>query len=213
MGLATQIDGYPMWMTETGGPGLDPIIEPDPPVGNPAGESSAVDQSTVENQVLWLDDDQQEAWRALVEAHGRLLSRLDLELQSKRGLSLADYQVLVHLSEAPFRALRMAELAERLQLTPGGLTRRLNGLVKRGLVERKTCPEDRRGSLAAMTPCGFAALAAAAPTHVAGVRRYVVDPLTRDQLLSLGEALRAIDASVAGAAESGPSVAIRAGRR
>jgi len=154
--------------------------------------------------VVWLNHDQQQAWRALVEAHARLLARLDFELQSSLGMSLADYQVLVHLSEADGQALRMADLAERLQLTPGGLTRRLNGLVELGLVERRVCPEDRRGSFAAMTPSGLATLEAAAPIHVAGVRRYVIEPLTNDQLLTLGEALRAIDAGLVSPIDAAP---------
>jgi DNA-binding MarR family transcriptional regulator len=103
--------------------------------------------------------------------------RLDRELQESHGLSLGDYDVLVHLSEAAGRSLRMSELAERLLLSRSGLTRRVDGLVRAGWVERKACPEDGRGSLAVITEQGMHLLRAAAPTHVRGVRRYLIDPL------------------------------------
>jgi len=144
----------------------------------------------------WLDDVELRAWRTLIETHYRLAARLDAELQATQGMSLADYQVLVHLSEAPERSLRMAELADRLLLSPSGVTRRLDGLVKQGHVERRACPEDRRGSLAVLTPLGLARLVAAAPTHVAGVRRYVIDPLDRAQLEGLAAALSAVDSAL-----------------
>jgi DNA-binding MarR family transcriptional regulator len=139
-----------------------------------------------------LDDLELRAWRTLIETHDRLVARLDAELQASQGMSLPEYQVLVQLSEVPGQSLRMAELAERLHLSPSGVTRRLDGLVKQGQVERQACPEDRRGSLAVLTPLGLARLVAAAPTHVAGVRRYVIDPLDRPQLVVLADALSAV---------------------
>jgi DNA-binding MarR family transcriptional regulator len=105
--------------------------------------------------------------------------------------------VLVNLSEAPERSLRMAELAERLRLSPSGLTRRLDGLVRDGMVERRKCPSDGRGSLARLTDDGMAWLEAAAPTHVAGVRRYFVDPLDGAQRQALAESLAVIEAALA----------------
>jgi DNA-binding MarR family transcriptional regulator len=145
------------------------------------------------SDVSWLDEEQQRAWRTLINVHGRLLSQLDAELQGAHELSLPDYEVLVHLSEAPDASLRMAELAERLLLSPSGLTRRLDGLVREGLVERRACPSDRRGTLAVLTSAGLERLKEAAPTHVAGVRRYVIEPLTRDQLIQLTRSLDRID--------------------
>lgn len=137
----------------------------------------------------WLDVTEQQAWRTLIEVHSRLVAQLDAELQAGHDISLPDYEVLVHLSEAPGGELRMAELAGRLLLSPSGLTRRLDGLVADGIVERKACPSDRRGSLAVLTPRGRALLEEAAPTHVEGVRRFVIEPLSREQLLDLSEAL------------------------
>jgi DNA-binding MarR family transcriptional regulator len=140
----------------------------------------------------WLDAGEQGVWRALIDINTRLLGRLDAELQETHDLTLADYEVLVHLSEAPERSLRMAELAGRLLLSPSGVTRRLDGLVRDGMVERRSCPSDRRGSLAVLTDAGLARLEQAAPTHVAGVRRYVIEAMSREQLLGLGASLDAI---------------------
>jgi DNA-binding MarR family transcriptional regulator len=143
--------------------------------------------------VSWLDAEEQQAWRTFINVHGRLLAQLDAELEGAHELSLPDYEVLVHLSEAPEHSLRMAELADRLLLSPSGLTRRLDGLVREGLVERRACPSDRRGTLAVLTSAGMARLEEAAPTHAAGVRRYMIDPLSRDELLRLASSLGRID--------------------
>ena len=89
------------------------------------------------------------AWRSLLRAHARLIARLDAELQATQGMSVTDYGVLVQLSEEEDGRMRMSELADRLLLSPSGLTRRLDGLVAAGLVERHRCPTDRRGAL----PC------------------------------------------------------------
>lgn len=126
---------------------------------------------------LWLDPAEQSAWRRLLTVESLLRERLDRELESAHGISLGDYDVLVHLSEATDRCLRMSELADRLLLSRSGLTRRLDGLVREGWVVRKACADDRRGSLAELTDAGFEVLQAAAVTHVEGVRRYLVDAL------------------------------------
>ena len=120
------------------------------------------------------------------------MARLDAELQQAEVLSLSDYEVLVELSEAPQGSMRMAELAERMLLSPSGLTRRLVGLVRVGLVGRRACPSDRRGSLAVLTPEGLGRLERAAPTHVDGVRAYVIDRLDREELRALACALRRV---------------------
>ncbi len=92
----------------------------------------------------------------------------------------------------PDRRLRMCDLADRLHLTPGGLTRRLDGLVARGLVAREPSTEDRRVVRAVLTTDGLALLEKAAPVHVDGVRRNLLDHLSREQLHHLGEALDAV---------------------
>lgn len=130
-----------------------------------------------------------QAWRSLLSAHSRLMARLDAELQASQGMSVADYGVLVHLSEADSGRMRMSELADRLLLSPSGLTRRLDGLVQAGLVDRVRCPTDRRGAFAVLTACGRQRLGEAAPDHVAQVRRHFIDRLSRHQLAALVDAL------------------------
>jgi DNA-binding MarR family transcriptional regulator len=138
---------------------------------------------------LWLDDLELRAWRSLLRAHARLLARLDAELQASKGMSVNDYGVLVQLSEEDGGRMRMSELAERLLLSPSGLTRRLDGLVRAGLVERRRCPTDRRGAYAVLTPAGHRRLESVAPDHVEQVRRHFVDRLTRAQLQAVADAL------------------------
>jgi DNA-binding MarR family transcriptional regulator len=141
---------------------------------------------------IWLSESEQQAWRIMVAFHTRLMARLDAELQASESMSLRDYEVLVHLSEAEGSALRMAELAQRLFVTPSGLTRRLDGLVRSGLVRRQVCHQDRRGTLAVLTPKGRAALERAAPAHVASVRRYVFDPVDARQTQQMATTLQAM---------------------
>lgn len=127
--------------------------------------------------------------------------RFDRELQEAHGLSLGDYDVLVHLSEADGGSLRMSELAERLLLSRSGLTRRIDGLVRAGWVERKACPNDGRGSLAVLTNAGLMRLEEAAPTHVQGVRRYLIDPLGETgSLAGLDRGLSAVEQALEGEA-------------
>ncbi len=146
--------------------------------------------------VAWLSDEQQEAWRVMVAVPARLAGRLDAELQAAHDISLRDYEVLVHLSEAPGAALRMVELADRLVVSPSGLTRRLDGLVRDGLVRRQACLSDRRGTLAVLSEAGWAVLEDAAPTHVASVRRYVFDTLSPTQLEQFTASLRLMSAAL-----------------
>jgi DNA-binding MarR family transcriptional regulator len=143
---------------------------------------------------LWLDDDEQRAWRAFLQASTRLLERLDAELEAEAGLSLADYEILVHLADAP-DGLRMTDLAGRALVSRSGLTRRVDRLTCEGLVDRLPCPTDRRGVVAVLTEPGRARLVAAAPSHVAGVRRHFVDALGSQDLRALAAALDAVRAS------------------
>ena len=141
---------------------------------------------------LWLDELEMRAWRSLLIAHRRLLQRLDTELQDSHDLTIADYGVLVELSESPDGRLRMSELAERMLLSPSGLTRRLDSLVDSGYVARVRCPTDKRGSFAVLTPEGRARLEEAAPEHVAQVRRHFIERLSREQLCMLADMLDAV---------------------
>ena len=143
---------------------------------------------------IWLSHSEQAVWRRLLSVECRLRDRLDQELRSAHGVTLGDYEVLVHLSEAPRRELRMSDLASLLLISRSGLTRRVDGLVGDGLVARKACPSDGRGALARLTDAGFELLSSAAPTHVAGVRRYLIGSL--EGLDGLGKALARIERSL-----------------
>lgn len=130
----------------------------------------------------WLDDDEMAFWRAYTVAAGRLNAAIDADLRAESGFTLDDYEVLVHLSEAPDRRVRMSELAERVVQSRSRLTQRIDRMVTRGLVERQQCPEDRRGTFAVLTDDGMAALEAAAPGHVESVRRHLLDRLAPAQI-------------------------------
>ena len=153
---------------------------------------------TSERDTRWLDETEMLAWRSYVEIVDELSARLEEDLVRTHGLTLGDYQVLVFLSEADDHRLRMCDLAGRLRLSPSGLTRRLDGLVKGGLVARQPSSEDRRVSLAVLTPAGVDALVAAAPDHVASVRHHLLRHLDCGQVREFGDALVAIKAGWAG---------------
>jgi DNA-binding MarR family transcriptional regulator len=149
----------------------------------------------------WLDDEEMAAWRGMVEVQAALEAELEADLLASHGLSLGDYGVLVSLSEAPDERMRMCDLAGRLQLSPSGLTRRLDGLVRQGLVVREPSDDDRRVILARLTPEGRSRLEAAAPVHVEGVRRRFLDHLSRSQIAALAGAFAAAQRGRAEAAD------------
>ncbi len=153
-----------------------------------------------------LDGEELLAWRTFLQAGAGLLDRLDEDLRLHCGLSLADYEILAHLSEAPDRTLRMTTLASQVLVSRSGLTRRVDRLAAGGLVERRSCPSDRRGVLAVLTPAGEAALGAAAPVHLAGVRRRFLEPVGSGRAALTG----ALDAVVR-AAVTRPTPQERAG--
>ncbi len=145
----------------------------------------------------WLDDVEMSAWLAFVETQGDLMTALAHDL-SPVGLSLGDYQVFVYLSGASDHAMRMCDLAGLLQLSPSGLTRRLDGLVNAGWVDRRSSDADRRVMLAVLTDAGRARLELAAPLHVASVRRRIIDQLDRSDL----EAMAGIFAKIRAALDA-----------
>lgn len=142
--------------------------------------------------VPWLDADEMRAWRGLVEVFADVMASIEHDLIAEHGLSHGDYGVLANLSEAPEQRLRMCDLAARLHLSPSGLTRRLDRLVADGLVERMPSTEDRRVTLAVLTPVGFERLRTAAPDHVASVRRHLLDHLDRSGVLALAGAIEQV---------------------
>jgi DNA-binding MarR family transcriptional regulator len=116
-----------------------------------------------------------------------VLDPLLRELHRVLGIALDYYEILVRLSEAPERALRMSALADRSQSSRSRLSHAVARLEENGWVERRSCADDKRGQVAHLTDAGFAALAAAAPGHVEGVRKHVFDPLTPEQVTQLRE--------------------------
>jgi DNA-binding MarR family transcriptional regulator len=134
----------------------------------------------------WLSDDEQAAWRAWIAASLLLPDRLSRDLQDEAGISLADYEILVYLSESPDRRLRMSELADRTLSSRSRLSHQVDRLTDAGFVDREPCSEDRRGYFAVLTPQGWDFLVASAPMHVASVREHLVDVLTPDEFAELG---------------------------
>ena len=130
----------------------------------------------------WLDPDEQRTWRAYLTVTHLLQAQLDRELQRDSGIPHAYYEILVRLSEAPGRVLRMSDLATASESSRSRLSHAVARLEEAGWVQRESCPTDRRGSFARLTDDGFAALAAAAPSHVESVRRHLLDPLSPDQI-------------------------------
>jgi DNA-binding MarR family transcriptional regulator len=121
------------------------------------------------------------AWRSYIIASRRLLEALDADLDG-HDLSMADYEVLAQLSDAPDRRMRMTELAEIAMLSKSRLSHRMKVMEKAGWVRREVCTEDKRGSFAVMTEKGWRAIVKAAPDHVASVRNRFVDNLNvKDQ--------------------------------
>jgi len=142
----------------------------------------------------WLSDDEQRTWRSFLGATRLLFDQLDRELQRDAGMSHGDYEVLVRLSEAPDRSLRMGELAERTGSSRSRLSHAVAGLEHDGWVRRERCPTDGRGAIAVLTEKGAAALRDAAPGHVRAVRHHLFDQLGHPQQ----RALRSISDAVLG---------------
>ena len=135
----------------------------------------------------WLDEREMGAWRGYIESMSALVVALEADL-APHGLTMGDYEVLVRLSEADQNQMRMCDLAVQLRLSPSGLTRRLDGLVKGKLVRREPSEQDRRVMLATLTAKGRSTLESAAPDHVASVRRHFIDRLSRSEVEALGSA-------------------------
>jgi len=144
----------------------------------------------------WLSADEQAVWRSYIEATQLLTDRLDQDLQRDSGMPHTYYEVLVRLSEVPDRRLRMSALADRSLSSRSRLSHAVARLEQNGWVRRELCATDRRGQLAVLTDAGFAALAAAAPGHVEGVREHLLDQLTSEQVRQLGEICAAIAAGL-----------------
>jgi DNA-binding MarR family transcriptional regulator len=136
-------------------------------------------------QTRWLSTDEQQAWRAFLTATHTLFSAVEGQLQRESGIPHGYYEILVRLSESPGRELRMSQLAEASTSSKSRLSHAVARLEERGWVQRLDCPTDRRGQVARLTDAGFAALEAAAPSHVEQVRLVLFDRLTDEQVVQL----------------------------
>jgi DNA-binding MarR family transcriptional regulator len=136
-------------------------------------------------ETRWLTPQEQDAWRSFMAGCRALFTAVDAQLQRDAGMPLAYYEILVRLSEAPGRALRMSQLAEAASASKSRASHAVARLEERGWVRRVDCPTDRRGQVAELTDEGYAVLAATAPGHVVQVRESLFDGLTAEQVAQL----------------------------
>ena len=150
------------------------------------------------------DDPRLRAWIAFLQAYAVVTRRLEAELGAERGLSLADYDALVQLAIADDRRLRMSDLADRVVLSRSGVSRLVDRLEADGLVARRACPTDARGSWAELTPTGLDRLREAAPVHLRGVDTHFLSPIAEQDREGL---VRALEAVVRGLRPTGDGLA------
>lgn len=144
----------------------------------------------------WLSDREQRAWRGWIDASRRILAGSDRQLKADSGLTTDDYEVLVRLSEAPDRRMRMSDLAASVTNSPSRLSQRIDRLSRDAVVERERCHDDARVWWVVLTDAGYERLAEAAAGHVAEVRRLFVDRLTSDEIEVLAMVLPRLAASL-----------------
>ena len=135
----------------------------------------------------WLTEEEQRAWRGLLRMTSQLNARANRLLQEEYGISLADYEVLVALSEAPEGRLRVFEVADALAWEQSRVSHQLARMQRRGLITREGCATDARGAFAVLTTVGRATIERAAPAHVEQVRQLVFDELSHEQVSALTE--------------------------
>ena len=141
------------------------------------------------------DTSRLEAWIRFLRAHAALTRELSAELVADHGLTLNDYEVLLHLARAPERRMRRVDLAESVLLTASGITRLLEGLERSGLVERVLCDSDRRVAYAQLTGAGLQKLREASRTHIAGIETLFVGRFTDEELATLSALLSRLPAA------------------
>lgn len=141
---------------------------------------------STEPSVRWLSADEQRSWRSWLAAQLLLREALDREMKSDHAISLADYEILVRLSESPGHRMRMSDLADRVLSSRSRLSHQVARLESEGLLRRESCEDDRRGTLCTMTDDGWNLLVRAAPSHVNSVRRHLVDVLSEEEFAAVG---------------------------
>ena len=140
----------------------------------------------------WLTPAEESAWRKYIVASRRLLEALDDDLAAN-GLSLSDYEILVHLSDAKDRSLRMSDLAEKTILSRSRLSHRIKYMEGKGWVERRKCAEDKRGTWAVMTTKGWNSIVKAAPDHVESIRKHFIDQISKADQANIASAFEKLE--------------------
>ncbi len=146
----------------------------------------------------WLDDKEMRAWRAYIVGSQMLSYRLHRELQDNHGLALADYEILVRLSEQPGARMRMSVLAGEMASSKSRLSHQVTRMEQAGLVIRTECPSDGRGVFAELTDKGAEVLNTAAPTHLDGVRTHLIDLITDEEQAVLASVFERVDEHLRG---------------
>lgn len=164
-----------------------------------------------DDAVPWLSVEQQVSWRAFLQGAARLTEGLNRQLERDAGLSVSEYEILSRLSETAGRTLRMSDLAIGLVHSRSRLTHTVGRLESRALVERRPCPDDRRGVNCVMTDAGYELLVGTAPGHVRAVRELLVDRLTEAELRALGEAMTKVASNPSAGRASSSGTQERAG--
>ncbi len=136
----------------------------------------------------WLSDEEQVLWRSYLDVTRMLFRELDKQLLGDAGISFADYEILVLLSEAPDTRLRMSDLADASTTTRSGITRAISRMENAGWVRRVGCKSDKRGAWAELSEKGSSVLADASPGHVAAVRETMFDAITPEEVSAMGHA-------------------------
>jgi DNA-binding MarR family transcriptional regulator len=163
---------------------------------------STTSLGTGTDEPRWLDETEDRAWRGYMRMRTLLHAQILRDLAREADLSGPDYDVLSNLSEADGRRSRLGDLAARMAWSNSRLSHHITRMEQRGLVTREDCASDGRGAFVVLTDAGFRAIEAAAPGHVASVRRYFVEPLTREQLEALAEISQTVVRRLGGEAPS-----------
>ncbi|MCW2831364.1 MAG: MarR family transcriptional regulator [Aeromicrobium sp.] len=148
-----------------------------------------MDSMETTTETPWLSTEQQHVWRSFLGGSTVLMDRLDRDLRSAHELSMPEYEILVRLSEAPGRAIRMAELAAAVAHSRSRITHTIARLEREGIVVRGQCSEDGRGVSAVLTDHGFSVLEQAAHTHVRGVHAYLIEHADPADLAAVGRVM------------------------
>jgi DNA-binding MarR family transcriptional regulator len=151
-----------------------------------------MDHMDNESDTPWLSPEQQRVWRSFLGGTTVLLDRLDRDLRNAHGLSMPEYEILVRLSEAPGRSIRMAELAASVSHSRSRVTHTIARLERENIVVRGQCVEDGRGVSAVLTDHGFGILEKAAHTHVQGVNDYLIENADAEDFAALGRIMEKV---------------------